>query len=711
MSSQTTPASCTLCEAMCGIRVTVEDDRVTAVRGDPDDPFSRGHICPKATAMADLQNDPDRLRQPLRRTAGGLVPVGWDEALDEIADRTHALQSEYGNDAVAAYLGNPNAHNTSAGLFVSMFLKTLRTKNKFSATSLDQLPHMLASALMFGHELLLPVPDLDRTDLLFVIGGNPAVSNGSIMTAPDVRRRLKAIAERGRVVVIDPRRTETAALATEHHPIRPGTDGWLLLGLLRAMFDEGEPQLHHLADHIDGVSTVRDLAMQVSLDRVAHETTIAEAHLRDWAQALRTTPRAAVYGRLGACTQAQGGLVGWLLLVVNALSGHLDREGAMMVTDPAADILFPPRTPRTARQRFDRWRSRVRDLPEFGGELPASTMAEEMTTPGEGQIRGLFVWAGNPVLSAPNGAAIDRALADLDLCVSVDLYVNESARHADFVLPALPPLSRDHYDLVFHVLAIRNTAKFVPAVLPADGDERSDGDIALGLAERITKRRGRSTFALRTARFLGVRGQLEWLLRMGPYGLRRGLGGMSLRKLRRHPHGIDLGPLRPSLRDRMPFDRIDLAPARFVEAAQAVLASPPRADDAGPVLIGRRHLRSNNSWLHNQPRLVKGKPRCTLLVHPDDASRWGLANEGAARVVSAAGDVVVPVEVTDEIAPGVVSLPHGWGHDLEGVSWSVAKAHAGVSVNDLTDPDRVEPVSGNAVLNGVPVTVTAAASG
>jgi len=710
MSRRDVSATCALCEAMCGLRVTLQDGRALEVRGDPEDPLSRGHICPKATAMVDLQHDPDRLRHPLRRTDRGFVRVGWDEALDEIAERTHRLQTEHGLDSVGAYLGNPNAHNTGAMLFGPTFLRALRTRNKFSATSLDQLPHMLAAGLMFGHELLLPIPDLDRTDLLVVIGGNPLVSNGSIMTAPDVRRRLRAIADRGALIVIDPRRTETARIATEHLPIRPGTDGWLLLGLIRASLDEGPPQLGPLADHADGLDEVVRIAQAVDLDRVARETTIPVGAIRSLAQRLRDTERAVVYGRLGLCAQAQGGLAGWLLVVVNAVSGHLDRPGGAMFTEPAADVLFPPGTPRRSRRRFARWRSRVRQLPEFAGELPTSVLTEEITTPGEGRIRGLFVWAGNPVLSAPGGRALDEALASLELCVSVDLYVNETGRHADFVLPAQPPLARDHYDLAFHALAIRNTAKFVPALVGPDDEERADHEIALDLAIRLLERRGEPTWRLRASRQLGVRGQLEAMLRLGPHGLRRGFGGLSLSKLRRHPHGIDLGPLRPALLERMPRPRIDLAPTPLVEAADALLGSA-ETDRQGLLLIGRRHLRSNNTWLHNQHRLVKGPSRCTLLVHPDDAERLALATGDEATVRSAVAELTAVVEVSDEIGPGVVSLPHGWGHRHDDTSWATANAHAGVSVNDLTDPSHVEPVAGNAVLNGVPVTVRAAAGG
>ncbi len=702
MSGTTRIGTCPLCEAMCGLTLEVQDGKVTRVRGDPDDPFSRGHICPKATALPDLQDDPDRVRTPMRRTGSGWEPTDWDTALDAIADGIHSLQAQHGRDSVAAYLGNPNVHNTGAMLFGRKLLHTLGSRNTYSATSVDQLPHMLAAALMFGHELLMPVPDIDRTDLLVIVGANPLVSNGSILTAPDMRSRIDAVRNRGRVVVIDPRRTETARRADAHHFIRPGTDALLLLGVLRVLLTERSPALHHLADHVDGLDQLPGLVRGLSLDTVAERTQVPAETVRELALALYDTERAVLYGRMGVCTQRHGGVAAWLVNVINAVSGHLDREGGMMVTEPALDVIYPPGGRKTgARQRFDRWRSRVRGLPELAGELPVATLAEEIETPGEGQVRGLLVWAGNPVLSTPSGARLDRAMASLELCVAIDLYVTETTRHAHWLLPAAPPLSRDHYDVAFHLLSCRNTARFSERVFEPDGDTREDGAIALALTRRLQERRGvrlRDRLAVRALERLGVRGQLDLGLRAGPHGL--GRGGMSLRKLSESPHGIDLGPLRPCLLQRSPLERLQLAP-------EALVADVPRAiSEVGPeglLLIGRRQLRSNNSWLHNSARLMKGKDRCTLLVHPDDAAAAGVEDGCQAVLSSAAGRVEVPVEVSDTVMPGVVSLPHGFGHGHDGVGWRTAAAHPGVSLNDVTDSSRIDPMSGNAVLNGVPV--------
>ncbi|HHO51688.1 MAG TPA: molybdopterin oxidoreductase family protein [Deltaproteobacteria bacterium] len=700
--------TCSLCEAMCGIEVQVDGDRITSIQGDPDDPFSRGHICPKAVALADLQHDPDRLRHPIKRTPGGWEPVGWDEALDDIAARIHRLQQEHGPDSVASYLGNPNVHNLGSMLFIPELLRTIRSRNRFSATSLDQLPHMLAAYLMFGHELLMPVPDLDRSDLVVILGGNPIVSGGSIMTAGGVRRRLDAVRRRGQVVVIDPRRTETARRADAHHFIRPGTDVWLLLGLLRCSLEVGPPLLGHLAEHVDGLELVSAIAGRVELAEVARRTGLEPSVIQQLAIALRDTERAVLYGRLGACAQRHGGVAGWLLNVVNAVTGNLDQHGGLMVTLPAFDPLSPWGRRPKVRERFGRWHSRVRSLPELAGELPVSVLPEEIETPGPGQIQGLLVWAGNPVLTSSGGGRLDALLGQLRLCVAVDLYLNETARHAHYVLPAVPPLSRDHYDVAFNLLAVRDTARFAPAVLPADGQTRHDWQIALDLTDRLLQARGgglRQRARLAVLRRLGPTRLLAAGLRAGPRGLRRGAAGISLRRLRAQPHGLDLGPLQPRLLARSPRERLQLAPEIFVAETERILADRGPSPE-GLLLIGRRTLRSANSWLHNSPRMVKGPPRCTLLVHPQDAQAHGLVSAGRARVRSRVGEIEVVVRVSDEIMPGVVSLPHGWGHGREGVGWQIASAQPGASVNDLTDPQAIDPLSGNAVLNGVPVTLS-----
>lgn len=704
--------TCSLCEATCGIRVTVEAGQVTEIRGDPEDPFSQGHICPKAAALADLQHDPDRVQHPMKRTSDGWERVSWDAALDEIAERLTALQAEHGNNAMAVYQGNPVVHNLGAMLFNPALIKSLRTQKRFSATSVDQLPHMLASLQMFGHELLLPVPDVDRTDFLLILGANPLVSNGSIMTAPDIRRRLKAIQQRGgQVVVIDPRHTETARYADAHHFIRPGTDIFALLAMLNVIFAERGPELRHLHEHIRGLDRLRSWAEEYPPERVEAITGLTATTLKRLAIRLADTPRAVLYGRMGSCTQDFGGSTAMLINALNAVTGHLDTEGGLMFTRPALDPVYPPAgRPTPAKTRFGRWKSRVRGLPEFGGELPVVTLAEEILTPGDEAIRGLLLWAGNPVLSCPNGAQLDEALAALELFVSVDLYVNESNRHAHFILPVAPPLSRAHYDAAFNGLAVRNVAKYVPPALPAGGDVRQDWEVAIGLHQRLARLRGAGLserIAIATTRRLGPEGLLAFGLRLGAHGIRKGLKGLSLRRLRRHQHGMDLGALTSTLLERMPrnWPSVDVCPEMYSADRQRAANTAQAHSESSLVLIGRRQLRSNNSWLHNSKRLVKGRQRCTLLIHPEDAACRSIDSGHVVQVRSRVGSVDVAAEVTDEIMRGVVSLPHGWGHGRDGVSWSVASEHAGVSINDLTDDARVDDLSGNAALSGTPVEV------
>ncbi|HYW11132.1 MAG TPA: molybdopterin oxidoreductase family protein [Longimicrobium sp.] len=711
--------TCTLCEAMCGLALQVEEGRVVSIRGDADDPFSRGHICPKGAALADVHADPDRLRQPMRRTPAGWQPVGWDEALDEAAERLQSVQRAHGRDAVAVYQGNPTVHNYGSMLYAPGFVRALGTRSRFSATSVDQLPHHLAAYLMFGHQLLIPVPDLDRTDFFLVLGANPAVSNGSLMSAPDAAGRLKAIRRRGgTVVVIDPRRTETAALADRHHFIRPGTDALLLLALLHVIIGEELENPGRLADFTDGLDAVRVLAADFPPERAASATGIAADEIRALARAFAAAPSAVCYGRCGVSTQAFGGLAHWLINLLNLVTGNLDRPGGAMFTRAAVDVLK-----QTGRGGLGRWKSRVRGLPEFGGELPVATLAEEMLTPGPGQIRALVTSAGNPVLSTPNGAQLDRALAGLDFMVSVDFYLNETTRHAHLILPPTSPLEHDHYDLVFYLLAVRNAAKYSPALFPAPAGALHDWQIFLGLQRRME--RGAKS-RLKHAALAGLKphGMLDLGLRTGPYGdgwnpFGRGL---SLRTLRRHPHGMDLGPLQPMLPGRLftRDKRIHAAPAPLLEDVtrlrawldeDAARAGAATADGLDLLLIGRRQLRSNNSWMHNVPRLMKGRDRCTLLLHPTDAAARGIAPGGWVRVGSRAGSVEVPAELSDEVMPGVVSLPHGFGHGRAGIGTRVAAAHPGASANDVTDELRVDALTGNAALNGVPVRVEAVAPG
>lgn len=707
--------TCHLCEAACGLVISTADDgRIERIRGDQDDPLSRGHICPKAVALQDLHTDPDRLRAPVRRTGDGWEQISWEEALDAAAAGLRGVQDRHGGDAVAVYLGNPTVHSLGAILYAPFTVRALRTRNRFSATSVDQLPHHFAAWAMLGHQLLMPIPDIDRTDYLLILGANPAASNGSIMTAPDVRRRLSDISARGgQVVLVDPRRTETAKLCTAHHFIRPGTDALLLAAILQVVFAEGLDAPGRLADFTDGFEALRQAVAGLTPEAVAARVGIDADEIRGIARGFCAADSAVCYARMGASTQDFGGLCQWLTSALNIVTGNFDRAGGAMFTRPAADLVagigghHQPGS-------FDRWRSRVSGLPEFGGELPVSILCEEMTTPGEGQIRGLLTHAGNPVLSTPGGPALDAALGGLEFMVCVDLYINETTRHADIILPPVSPLEREHFDVIFNLFAVRNYARYSAPIFDKPDGALHDWEILAELEARLSRKtdlRSRTDRSMR--RKVGPAGILDMMLRSGPYGSGWKLwkDGMSLKALREHPSGVDLGPLAPCLPERLFTDdkRIQLAPALMLDD-MARLRDALAAPSDKMVLIGRRALRSNNSWMHNSERLVRGKERCTLLVHPEDAARLGLVDGQPAAVRSRVGEIVAPVEISDEVMAGVVSLPHGWGHSREGVRLSVAQQRPGVSINDLTDPARLDVLTGNASLNGVPVEVVAATS-
>jgi anaerobic selenocysteine-containing dehydrogenase len=709
--------TCHLCEAICGVEIRLRGSEILSVRGDPNDPFSRGHICPKAVGLKDVHEDPDRLRHPLKRTPNGWRRIGWDEAIDEVAERIVAIQAAHGHDAVATYLGNPTVHSYSALLSSVVLSRALRSRNRYSATSVDQLPHHLAALLMFGHQFLLPIPDIDRTDYLMVLGANPVASNGSLMTAPDVAHRLKAIRARGgRMVVVDPRRSETAALADRHLFIRPGSDALLLFAMIHVLFAEKRVAPGRLLPFVDGIETIERLAARFAPEAVADATGIPADEIRVLAREFSSARSAVCHGRIGTSTQSFGSLCQWLIQVLHVLTGNLDRAGGAMFTAPAFDLVARTRGTSQA-GHYNRRRTRVRGLPEFSGEFPVASLAEEMDTPGPGQIRALITSAGNPVLSTPNGTRLEKALGGLEFMASVDFFLNETTRHANIILPPTFALERDHYDLVFHLLAIRNTVKYsLPLYEPA-ADTRHDWQILRGIAVRLAahdpQRRPSLMDRLR-ARWLTPERVLALGLRFGP----RGAGwnplakGLTLAKLASLPHGLDLGPLQPCLPGRLgPNARISLAPVPFVADVERLAGELSKATTLPALrLIGRRDLRSNNSWMHNCQRLVKGPRRCTLLMHPTDAARLGIDDSARVSVRSRAGAIAVDAELSDEVMPGVVCLPHGWGHDRPGIRLSVASAHPGASINDLTDELAVDAVSGNAAFSGVPVTVEAIAN-
>ncbi len=700
-AARTAIGVCNLCEAICGLRLTIEGDRVTGVRGNPDDPLSRGHICPKGVAIGDLHHDPDRLRRPVRRDrqTGEWTEIGWDEALDLVADGIAGTINTHGKDAIGVYLGNPNVHSLGFATHGVPLVKALRTRNRFSASSVDQIPHQFVASLLFGHQLMIPITDLDRTSYFLVFGANPMASNGSLMTVPDFPNRLRELKARGgRMVVVDPRRTETARVADEHVFVRPGTDAVVLLAMLHELFElDGAIRP---AAYVDGVEQVREAVRDFTPEHAEAVSGVTAATIRRLTRELAAADGAAVYGRIGLSTQGFGSVCQWAVTCLNALTGNLDREGGVLFTEPAIDFVT---TGLIGRGHFDLYRSRVRGAPEYGGELPVSVLAEEIETPGEGQVRAVLTIAGNPVLSTPDGKRLGAALDTLDFMAAVDIYLNETTRHADVILPPTTILERDHYDIAFHGLAVRNTARFTPAVFDKPRDARHDWQIFRELALRITDRLER-----KPARRIRLRQRLRLLptptFAIGAL-LRRG-GKTTISDLRKHPEGVDLGPLRPTLPDRLrtPERRIDLAQELILTDLDRV-RSELSAPAGGLLLIGRRHQRDCNSWMHNVERLTRGRARHQLLMHPEDGADRSIADGDRVRVASRVGSVEVEVALTDDLMRGVVSLPHGYGHQVPGTRMSGAAAVPGVSINDLTDPARLD-LSGNAALNGVPVTVS-----
>lgn len=694
--------ACHLCEAICGLTLetTTSDDgsiAITSIKGDAQDTFSRGHICPKAVALQDIQNDPDRLHQPMLRVGSEWQPIPWDEAFALVAERLAGIQARHGQNAVAVYQGNPSVHNYGLMTHSNYFLGQLKTRNRFSATSVDQLPHHLTSHLMYGHGLLLPIPDIDQTDFMLILGGNPLASNGSIMTVPDVEKRLKAIQARGgKVVVVDPRRSETAAMADQHLFVRPGGDAALLFGLLNTLFSEHLTRDSHLP--VDGLEEVRRAVAGFTAEAMSAHCAVPAEQIRQLARDFAAADKAVCYGRMGVSTQAFGTLCHWLVQLINLVTGNLDRVGGALCTEPAVDLVAA-----TSGGHFNRWQSRVSGRPEYSGELPVSALAEEMLTECEGQIRALVTVAGNPVLSTPNGRQLEQALDGLEFMVSVDLYINETTRYADLILPSTSALENDHYDTTFNMFAVRNVTRFNRAILPKPEGALHDWEIFVGLAQAFAARTGNPLKPT-----LAPAQMIDLGLRAGAYG-DASSHKLSVAMLAEHPHGLDLGPLKANLAGRLKTanGRVQAAPAVILADLARFAALPlPKVDEL--LLIGRRHVRSNNSWMHNYHRLVKGKPRHQLLMHPDDLASRQLSDGQRVRVSSRIGMIEVHVLASLEMMPGVVSLPHGWGHDRPGVQMSIASAQPGASANDLTDERQLDELSGNAALNGVPVQVAAA---
>ncbi len=729
--------TCPLCEATCGLEVTHRDGEVIRIRGDREDVFSHGFICPKGSTLGKLDTDPDRITTPLVRRGGVHVEATWDEAFEVITEKLAPLLAEDPN-TVGFYLGNPNVHSMTGSLYVRPLVKMLRTRSIFSAATVDQMPKHVTSGYMFGHPDLIPVPDLDRTSYLLMLGANPHESNGSLATAPDWPGRSAKISERGgKVVVVDPRRTKSARAADEHIPIRPGTDALFLAAIAVTLFDEGLADVGRLADHVSGLEELMTVLEPFTPERVESSTGVPAETIQRIARELSAAESAAVYGRIGTHTAEFGTLASWLVDVLNIVTGNLDRAGGAMFSQPAHER-------RRSRRRFEtgRWASRANNKPEVRGELPVAELANEILEPGPGAIRAMITIAGNPILSTPDSQRLDEAFAALDFMVAVDIYLNETTRHADVILPGTTPLRRPHYDFAFYGLSVRNVANYSPALHAIPDGSLEEWEVLVRLGASLTGQgsspdvsalddalftmmvtsevgdphspiHGRDPEEIATAT-TGGRGPeriLDFLLRTGARGDAYGdrIGGLDLETLKRHPHGLDLGALEPRLPADLctPSGKIEVAREELIADVPRLEAALQRSSNGEMILIGRRDVRSNNSWMHNVEVLVKGRERCTLQINPIDAERLGVEAGENARISSSVGTVVAPVEITDEIMTGVVSLPHGWGHAMDGANMSVASDHAGVNSNILTT-GATDPLSGNAVLNGITVEVVPA---
>ena len=690
--------TCNLCEAMCGLKITYKEKKVISIVGDKKDPLSKGYICPKSLALKDLYEDSDRLKTPIKRVENGWKKISWTEAFDEVEHQIKKIQEQYSNDAVATYQGNPNVHNLGSMLYGGPFLKSLKTKQKYSATSADQLPHHIASLKMFGHQMLIPIPDIERTDYLLILGANPGASNGSLLTAPGFSQKIKNIQKRGgEVINIDPRYTETSKISSDHFFINPGKDALLLLSLLHVIFEQGIDKKTHLSSHLKGLEEIKKIIKQYPPQKTASIIGIDSLEIQKIAKNFMNSKTAVCYGRMGVSTQEFGGICQWLINVINIVTNNMDKAGGAMFTEAAIDLVFMTGMKGKV-GNFDRYRSRVHDLPEYSGELPVATLADEMIVEGEGQIKMLICTAGNPVLSTPNGKKLEKALEGLDFMVSIDIYLNETSKYANIILPSTNGLETLNYDLVFHQLAIRNTAKLSEVLFEKDENQKHDWQILNELTERITGKKNPLTPEM----------MLDSMFQFSSYKD----ANLSVKKLKENPSGIDLGALQPLLTKRIftPDKKINISPKFFINDLKRLDKELFNANGEDKTnypfaLIGRRHLRNNNSWMHNSKLLMKGKNRCTVLMCPKDANNLSITNHQKIRITSNVGSIELPVEISDEMKEGVLSIPHGFGHNRQGTKIKLAEENAGESINDLTDDYNIDKLTGNVNFSGTRVKV------
>ncbi len=713
--------TCNLCEAMCGLKIEFSGTKIHSIKGNKQDPFSQGHICPKAVALQDLYTDKDRLKAPVKRTADGWQEITWKQAFDEIEHNIRSIQSKHGNDSVGTYIGNPMVHNLEGMLFGPDFFRELRSKNRFTATSVDQLPHHLAAMLMFGHPVLIPIPDIDRTDFMVIMGANPVVSNGSIMTAPNVKKRLKNITLRnGKIVTIDPRFTETSKIADQHLFITPGSDAFLLMAMINELFRTGKVDCKQLSGHLDGLDGLESLFEEYTPQKVAKATGISAPDIQQLVDEFCAAKSAVLYSRIGVSTHEFGSITLWLTNLFNLLTGNLDSSGGLMFATSAVDVVGS-RKPKS--KKFARYHSRVSQYPETIGEFPVVALAEEIMTPGEGQIKAMVTAAGNPLLSNPNNELLKKAFGQLEFMFSIDFYINETTKYANIILPPPSPLERPHYDLVFNQLAVRNYAKFSDPLFERPPGSLSEAEIYQNLTWIFSSKgfipKTKLWIKQKIVKLIGPKGIIDKGLKKGPYGGTKNqfCQNLSMDKLLQHQNGLDLGPLQPCFPDKIltQSGRINLAPKELVDdlkrlsdKLEQLNVEKNQSSEFPFLLIGRRDPRTCNSWMHNSYRLVKGKPKCIAHINPNDAKNLGVQSGEQISISSRVGKIKIPIEVTEQMMEGVVSVPHGWGHGEDNTQMSIANTHAGSSVNQLTDEKFVDQLTGNAALNGVPIKVVAA---
>ena len=685
--------SCHVCEALCGLRIETEGEQIISIKPDKEDPFSNGHICPKGVAIQDIHEDPDRIRTPLKRTAEDWEAISWEEALNTTIERLGRIVDDHGANAIATYMGNPSGHSAGMMTHPVTWFQMIGTRNQFHAGSVDTWPTHLACYLMYGNQWFTPIPDIDRTHHMVIIGGNPMASNGSMMTVPDFPGRIKSLKKRGKLVVIDPRRSETAKKADEHHFIMPGTDAWLLLSIIHILFRDGLINLRHWEGLITGLDEVRDAVREITPEAAARHCGISASEIERLTGEFVASESAVMYGRTGTCTQAFGSIAQWAIQLINLVTGNLDREGGALVTEPAMDLLHQP----YAAGSHGGFKSRVSNLPEFSGALPALALSEEILIPGEDQVRGLITIAGNPACGIPDSGRMESALSKLDFMVAIDFYINESTRHADIILPPCSPLERENYDILFYTWSVRNVTRFNTPVFEKPTGAKDDYEIISLLMQLWADRQE-----------LPSPGEITpTMITDGILQANEKYPGLSVEYLKEHPHGVDLGPLKPSLALRLTSQqrKLDAAPGVFMNDLPRLLETQPH-DPQQLLLIGRRHVRSNNSWMNNYHRLTKGRPHNQLLMNPADMASRGIEDGSEVCVSNDTGEIYVTAIACDDLMPGIISLPHGWGQGkFSDLALRLATTLPGVNSNYLASAERYDVPSGNAVFNGIAVDV------